>query len=71
MEGKKKRKAFSITEKLEAIDRAKTMGRPKVCRELGLSESTLRGWVKEEDKLRSYSSSMDSQETNLIKSALK
>ena len=55
-----KRKAWSVKEKLAVVDRIrKGEARTKVCKELGLAESTLRGWLKEEVKLREFIYTVD------------
>ena len=58
-----KRKAYSVTEKLCIIDRVhKGEARSKVCNELKIAESTFRGWLKDEQKLRDYLHDVDSDE---------
>ncbi|MEE6511592.1 hypothetical protein FKM82_018221 [Ascaphus truei] len=48
-----KRKRFTVQEKIAALDRIKSgVTQAKVARDLGLNESTVRGWKKEEEKLR-------------------
>ena len=48
-----KRKAYSILEKLQVVERiCKGEMQTKVSREVGIPESTLRGWLKDEEKLR-------------------
>jgi transposase-like protein len=55
-----KRKAYSVSDKLSIVTRIRNgESRSKVCRELGLAESTLRGWLKEEAKLREFADSID------------
>ena len=55
-----KRKAYSVTEKLDAVSRVKNgESQAKVSRDLGMSDSTLRGWIKEELKLREYVHNLD------------
>ena len=50
-----KRKCYKIHEKLELVNRVRSgISQAKVCRETGINESTLRGWLREEDKLRSF-----------------
>ena len=45
--------AFTVKEKIEALDRIKSgVKRSHVANELGVHESTVRGWKKEEAKLR-------------------
>ena len=49
-----KRKSFSAQEKLYALDQLKKgKQQTQLARDLGISESTLRGWKTEEGKLRS------------------
>ena len=56
----RKRKAYSISEKLALVNRVRSgETQAKVSRELGLAESTLRGWLKDEEKLREACSVMD------------
>lgn len=56
----RKRKAYSITEKLGVVDRIRSgETQVKVSRELGIADSTLRGWLKDEEKLREACSAMD------------
>ena len=56
----KKRKNFSIKEKIEIVDRVRNgQQRIAICREQGIPESTLRGWLKDEEKLRAAISEMD------------
>ncbi|CAM2113932.1 unnamed protein product [Caretta caretta] len=50
----RKCKSFSAQEKLYAMDQVKKgKQETQLARDLGISESTLRGWKKEEEKLRS------------------
>lgn len=47
------RKAYSIKDKLQAIERVKGGERQaSVCRDFGVPGGTLRGWLKDEPKLR-------------------
>ncbi|XP_006830932.1 PREDICTED: tigger transposable element-derived protein 5 [Chrysochloris asiatica] len=47
------RKAYSIKDKLQAIERVKSGERQaSVCRDFGVPGGTLRGWLKDEPKLR-------------------
>ncbi|KAH3884476.1 hypothetical protein DPMN_008456 [Dreissena polymorpha] len=56
----RKRKQFSITEKIEIIEKIKSgQSRTSIIKEFGVPEGTLRGWLKDEDKLRSSLSEMD------------
>ena len=55
-----KRKAYSVSDKLAAIDRMKSgESQAKVGRAIGTAISTLHGWLKEETKLREFVHSMD------------
>ena len=55
-----KRKLFTVHEKLQILDRIRNgETRTRICKEFGLAESTLRGWIKEEDKLRSFADTVD------------
>ncbi|KAF0986539.1 LOW QUALITY PROTEIN: hypothetical protein HZS_425 [Henneguya salminicola] len=45
-----KRKAYSVTEKFDAREESQAI----VSRELGMSDSTLRGWILGKLKLREY-----------------
>lgn len=52
--------AYSIKQKLELIERVrKGESKAKIGREFGIPESTLRGWCKEEDKLREFVQDLD------------
>jgi transposase len=52
MSSKRKLKAYTIEEKLNVIDRTKKGTRQcEIAKELDLPESTLRGWIKNENKL--------------------
>ncbi|XP_053373996.1 jerky protein homolog-like [Mercenaria mercenaria] len=56
----KKRKAYTISEKLHVVDRIRNgETQAKVSREIGVSDSTIRGWLKDEAKLRGASSSLE------------
>ncbi|CAM5085439.1 unnamed protein product [Natator depressus] len=58
-----KQKAWIVKEKLETLDRLKSgMSQAKVSKEVGVGESTLRGWIKEEEKLRSMLVELDESE---------
>ena len=58
-----KRKQFSLRDKLGAIDRVKSgESRVKVRTDLGLTESTLRTWLSNEAKLRTFLVDIDSDE---------
>ena len=55
-----KRKAYSVEVKLSAISRVRGgESQTKVSRDLGVAESTLRGWLKEETMLREFVPSVD------------
>ena len=55
-----KRKAYSLSHKLAAIDRIKSWeSQAKVGREIGTASSTLHGWLKEETKLCEFVHSVD------------
>jgi len=48
----RKRKSYSVKDKLEAVERVKRgESQAKVSRDVSISESTLRGWLKNEAKL--------------------
>ena len=50
-----KRKVYSVEDKLSAISRVRGgESQAKVSRDLGVAESTLRGWLKDENKLRKF-----------------
>ncbi len=58
-----KRKAYLVTEKLCIIDNVHNdEARSKICNELKIANSTFRGWLKDEPKLRNYSHAVDSDE---------
>uniref|UniRef100_UPI00358F3C65 tigger transposable element derived 5-like n=1 Tax=Myxine glutinosa TaxID=7769 RepID=UPI00358F3C65 len=48
----RKRKSFSVKDKLHALDAIKTKSQTQVARDPGIPESTLRGWKSQEEKLR-------------------
>ena len=58
----KKRKAYTVKEKLDAVNRVlegeKLTG---VGRDIGVPESTIRGWVRDRDKLQLFLESVDMQ----------
>ena len=57
---KRKYAAHNIKEKLDLIQRVRNgESRAKICRENGIPESTLRGWLKDEDKLRGFVRDLD------------
>ena len=50
---KRKKSSYTVEEKLKAISRIRNGERQCVVfRELGIPESTLRGWIKDEANLR-------------------
>lgn len=54
------RKSYSVNEKLRAIERIKNGEKQaKVSRDIGVAESTLRGWLKDEMKLHGFLLSVD------------
>jgi len=56
----RKCKQFSIVEKIEIIDKIKAgQSRTSIIKEFGVPEGTLRGWLKDEEKLRTAISEMD------------
>ena len=64
-----KRKAYLLEEKLKYVQRIKNCeSQAKIVKETGIPESTLRGWKKDEDKLKEYIHTME--EPGLKKSAL-
>nr|XP_006813725.1 PREDICTED: tigger transposable element-derived protein 5-like [Saccoglossus kowalevskii] len=62
---KRKLTSVSVRDKLAAIDRVrKGETKAKIARDLGVGESTIRGWVKDETKLRKFIFDVD-QESGL------
>ena len=58
-----KRKLYTVEQKLEAVWRVRRgESQAKVSRDNGVPESTLRGWLKDEEKLREFSTSLDGSE---------
>ncbi|XP_066903338.1 jerky protein homolog-like [Halyomorpha halys] len=56
----KKRKSYTVEEKLAIINRVKNgASKAQLKRELGIPESTIRGWVDEEEKLISFINNVD------------
>jgi hypothetical protein len=56
----RKRKAYTIVEKLHIVDRIKSgETHTKIIKKTGVAGSTLLGWLKDEGKLRAASSTMD------------
>ena len=59
---KRKRAQYTITEKLQLVNRIrKGESQAQVSRATGIADSTLRGWLKEEAKLRSFLDETDSK----------
>ncbi len=55
-----KRKAYAVRDKLAAITQVKQgQSQARVSREYGVPESTLRGWLKDESKLRDFVHTVD------------
>jgi len=55
-----KRKAWTVSDKLNAVECIGNCDtQAKVSRDLGVAESTLRGWLKEKDKLREFLHTVD------------
>uniref|UniRef100_A0A8C8RVB4 HTH CENPB-type domain-containing protein n=1 Tax=Pelusios castaneus TaxID=367368 RepID=A0A8C8RVB4_9SAUR len=62
MAGVKRQRSYTVAEKLAAIDRVHNgETQAKISRDLGIAESTLRGWIKNETKLRSFVQNVDSE----------
>lgn len=60
MAGNKKRKSYTVEEKLAIIDRVKKgTSKAHLKRELGIPESTIRGWMQEEERLLSFLDNVD------------
>ena len=56
----RKRKAWTVSDKVNAVERIdKGESQAKVSRDLGVSESTLRGWLKDKEKLREFLHTVD------------
>jgi hypothetical protein len=50
-----KRKSYTIKEKLSVIERVKSVvSKAQIKRELDIPEGTIRGWITEEGRLRSF-----------------
>lgn len=63
--GKRPMRALTPGDKIEAIQRVNDgESKASVARDIGVPESTLRGWCKNEDKLRYMSSRMSSPDTD-------
>jgi transposase-like protein len=55
-----KRKSYTIKEKLSVIERVKSgVSKAQIKRELGIPEGTIRGWITEEGRLRSFLDKLD------------
>lgn len=62
-----KRKAYSVKEKLDIINKVKSgVSKANIRREYGIPEGTVRGWMAEETKLNSFVDKLD-QETGLTR----
>jgi len=63
MASKRKPQSYTVAFKLQIISRIRNGNeqQTKVARELGISESTVRGWLRNEDKLRSFVDELDSE----------
>ncbi|XP_028678617.1 jerky protein homolog-like [Erpetoichthys calabaricus] len=60
MSNKRKHASYDVQQKLDVIERIRNgKTRIKVSRELGVPESTLRGWIKDENKLRTFLDEFD------------
>jgi len=56
----RKRKAWIVTDKVNVVERVnKGESQAKVLRDLGVSESILRGWLKDEEKLHEFLHTVD------------
>jgi hypothetical protein len=55
-----KRKSYTIKEKLPVIEKVKSgVLKEQIKRELGIPEGTIRGWIAEEGRLRSFLDKLD------------
>ena len=60
---KRKHAAYTVQQKLQIVSRIRNgETQAKVSREAGIPESTLRGWLKEEPKLRQFLEEVDSDD---------
>lgn len=58
-----KRKQFSVEDKLSILKRIRNgEQQTKVARELDINESTVRGWLRSEEKLKSFAAELDGDE---------
>jgi len=58
----RKRKAWTVTDKVNTVERVnkgKSESQAKVLRNLGVSESTLLGWLKDKEKLCEFLHTVD------------
>jgi transposase-like protein len=57
-----KRKSYTIKEKLSVIEQVKSgVSKAQIKRELGILEGTIRGWITEEGRLRSFLDQLDNR----------
>jgi transposase-like protein len=57
-----KRKNYSIEEKLKIIDKVRSgVSKASINRECGIPEGTIRGWMKEEEKLRAFVNTVETE----------
>ena len=60
MNSKRKHASHNVQQKLDVIERIrKGETRTKVSRELGVPDSTIRRWVKDENKFRAFLDQLD------------
>jgi len=60
---KRKHTSYNMQQKLDCVLRIRNgETQAKVSREIGVPESTLRGWLKDEDKLRNFVADLDKEE---------
>ena len=63
-----KRKAYTVREKLQLVTRMRNgEAQCKISREMGIPESTLRGWLKDEVKLREFVHTLQDDDSLLRK----
>jgi len=68
--GTVKQKAWSVNDKLPAIERVRSgESQVKVCPELSVQGSTLHGWLKDEEKLKKFLHQIDESDGLTIKRA--
>lgn len=59
-----KRKAYSMKEKLEIINKVKNgISKASISKDFGIPEGTIRGWIAEESKLNSFVNKLDEDAT--------